>query len=181
MSALNSRRSAKEDELKTAEEKLVRQNARLMNAQNAHEVTAFQRDISALTKARGELDEAILTLMDETEASTCRLRELETHLNAAKTQASEVEASFEREAARLKTELDGAVSQRDAARATLSPAELKKYEAVAAKHGGIAVSTVEAGTCSVCGTAITPFALREAKTREWPECEGCGRLLWVAP
>jgi predicted nucleic acid-binding Zn-ribbon protein len=117
LNALNSRRVAKEDELKSAEEKLARQNARLMNVQSAHEVTAFQRDISALTKARGELDEAILTLMDEAESSTGRLSELEARLNAAKTQASEIETTFKREAARLKSELDGAVSQRDAARA----------------------------------------------------------------
>lgn len=179
LNTLNARRIAQEDELKAAETKITRQNARLMTAQSAHEVTALQRDITALQKVRGDLDETILTLMEEAETSTSKLQGLEAQFTTAQKHAQDVEATFKREALRLKTALEAAVVEREAARAQLAPPELQKYESAATKHGGIAVVTVENGACSECGTSLTPFALREAKTREWPTCEGCGRLLWA--
>jgi predicted nucleic acid-binding Zn-ribbon protein len=62
---LNTDRTDKELQLSTTEEKLTKQQTRLMNAKSAHEVTSLQRDIAGLNHARGDLDEALLMLMDE--------------------------------------------------------------------------------------------------------------------
>ncbi|HVF10680.1 MAG TPA: hypothetical protein VNA16_07750, partial [Abditibacteriaceae bacterium] len=82
LSHLNAQRGNKELELATAEEKITRQQGRLMSATNAHEVNSLQRDINALNKARGDLDEAILMLMDEIESCSARLVELQQELGA---------------------------------------------------------------------------------------------------
>lgn len=179
LNALNARRSAKEDELKTAEEKLSRQNSRLMSARSAHEITALQRDISALQSARGELDEAILTLMDEAETSARHLKELDAKLREAQADFASVETNFATHAARLKTELQTAVRAREEAALKLAPAELTKYTNMAAKQGGVAVASVNNGACSECGTTLSTFILRAARTEEYANCEGCNRLLWV--
>src|SRR5918997_4681 len=57
LSALNTERADKELQLQTTEEKITRQQTRLMNAKSAHEVNSLQRDIEGLTRARGDLDE----------------------------------------------------------------------------------------------------------------------------
>ena len=179
LSALNGERSDKELQLKSAEEKIARQQSRLMTATSSHEVTALQRDIKALGNMRGDLDETILNLMDEIETTSTRLTELENELNQKSDEATAVEKRFAVETARLERELDAAQKQRDELTASLDAPSLNKYQAVADKHHGVAVAHPDKGNCSACGMALTPFNLKEAKTQEWPTCESCGRLLFL--
>ncbi|HEX8463936.1 MAG TPA: hypothetical protein VF627_04895 [Abditibacterium sp.] len=174
-----SARLSKELELKTAEDKIARQQGRLMSASSAGDVAALQRDIDALGRARGDLDEAILNLMDEGETLAAQVAELEKQLAAAKTQVESTETHCAAESARLERALSAARTRRDEAAAALSPAELAKFIDFAKKHGGVAVSKVVKGNCSACGAAILQFTLREAKNQDFPTCEGCGRLIFV--
>lgn len=172
-------RADKEMELKTAEEKIARQQSRMMNASSAHEISALERDIEALGRARGNLDEAILTYMDEGETLAAQLADLEAQLAKAKAAVEVIENNFADDSARLERSLTAARAKRIEAAAKLSPAETEKFGAFAKKHGGIAVAKVVKGNCSACGAAILPFTLREAKNQEFPTCEGCGRLIFV--
>jgi predicted nucleic acid-binding Zn-ribbon protein len=179
LNALNTQRSAKEDELKTAEEKLTRQNTRLMGAKSAHEVNSLQRDIDALGKARGDLDEAILTLMDEAETATRQLADLEAQLQDQSTLTAQIEHTFAVETRRLDREIEESLALRSEISAQLDATSLQKYEEYARKYHGVAVAISENGNCSACGMAFTPFNLREAKSQTWPTCESCNRLLFV--
>lgn len=172
-------RSARELELKSAEAKIARQQSRLMSASSPHEITALQRDIEALTRARGDLDEAILNLMDEGETQTAQLSKFQSQLESAKTEVQTIETRFSTETARLERELATAREQRSEAEAALSPAEREKFAAFAKKFGGIAVAKVVKGNCSACGAAILQFTLNEAKKEQFPTCEGCGRLIFI--
>jgi predicted nucleic acid-binding Zn-ribbon protein len=179
LSALNGERSDKELQLKSAEEKIARQQSRLMTATSSHEVTALQRDIKALGNMRGDLDETILNLMDEIETTSTRLTELEKELKQKADETTGVEKQFSVETARLDRELAAAQKQREELIAKLDANHFNKYQAVADKHHGVAVAHPEKGNCSACGMTLTPFNLKEAKTQEWPTCENCGRLLFI--
>jgi predicted nucleic acid-binding Zn-ribbon protein len=179
LSALNGDRSDKELQLKSTEEKIARQQSRLMTATSSHEVSALERDIKALSNMRGNLDEFILNLMDEIETTSTRLSELENELNQKSDETTAVEKQFATETARFERELAAAQKQRDELVARLDASHLNKYQAVADKHHGVAVAHPEKGNCSACGMTLTPFNLKEAKTQEWPTCENCGRLLFV--
>jgi len=179
LSHLNATRSDQELQLATAEEKITRQQGRLMNATNAHEVNSLQRDINALNKARGDLDEAILMLMDDIENCSARLVELQNELEAKAAETTGVEAHFAAETARLETEIASAVAQRQTTLAQLNDTERGKYEDAARRFHGLAVAHNEKGACSACGMSLTPYNIREAKAQEWPVCDSCGRLLFV--
>lgn len=176
---VSSQRTAKEDEQKSIEEKIARSNTRLMQASSAHEVTALERDLKGLGSRRGELDEAILELMETTDAAAAKLAGLEAQLSEAKKLAVAIEAQFVTDSKRLDGELAAAIAERDKVQGTIDPPSLKKYQDYAKKHGGIAVAHPEKGNCSACGMALTPFNIKEAKTQDWPTCENCGRLLYV--
>jgi predicted nucleic acid-binding Zn-ribbon protein len=169
----------KEMELKTAEDKIARQQSRMMNASSAHEITALQRDIEALGRARGDLDEAILTYMDEGETIASQLADLEAQLEKAKAAVQVIEENFANDTARLERSLAAARANRVEAAAKLSPAETEKFNSFAKKHAGVAVAKAVKGNCSACGAEIIAFTLREAKSQEFPTCEGCGRLIYV--
>ena len=173
-------RTDKELEQKSVEDKIARQQSRLMNAKNAHEVTSLQRDIAALSHTRGDLDETILTLMDEVETAAAQLAALEEQLAEAKRQVIGVEHQYKVDKARLDAELAEATVKRGEVASTIDADSLEKYGDYAKLHQGLAVVHSEKGNCSGCGMALTPYNLREAKSQEWPTCENCGRLLFVA-
>ncbi|HEX8834053.1 MAG TPA: hypothetical protein VF719_07620 [Abditibacteriaceae bacterium] len=179
LSGVNARRVEKEDALLSAEEKITRQKGRLMTATSAHEVTALERDIKGLGNVRGELDEAILMLMDETETATGTLANLEKELQEKSAETAAVEKTFAAETARLEKELAAAVAARAATAAELDAPSLQKYTEFAARFHGVAVSHPEKGNCNACGMTLTPFNLKEARNETWPTCENCGRLMFV--
>ena len=177
LSNLNSDRTDRELAQKTTEEKIARQQSRLMNAKSSHEITALERDLKALAVQRSDSDEAILGLMDEVETSSTRLKDLQAQLAAKTDEVAQIEAAFARDTAHLELQMDARRKARELVAAQLSPDELEKYSDVAQKHGGVAVAHPQNGNCSACGMALTPFNLREAKSQTWPTCENCGRLL----
>jgi predicted nucleic acid-binding Zn-ribbon protein len=179
LSRINAVRSVREDELKTAETKIAQQETRLMNAKNAHEVSSLQRDIEALQRARGDLDEAILVLMDQAESSATRVRDLAAQKAELDVQLAGIKEHFATETARLEHALQEALAQRQENIEKLSGEELEKYAEFARRFHGVAVARNADGNCSACGTTLTPYNLKEAKKQQWPTCESCGRLLWL--
>ncbi len=87
----------REFELKTLEEKIAKQQSRLMNAKSAHEVTSLQRDIGALGRTRSELDETILLLMDEVESATAEKARLENELESKEEETRVAEENFKQD------------------------------------------------------------------------------------
>lgn len=179
LNRINTERADKELHLQTTEEKIARQQSRLMNAKNTHEVNSLQRDINALTRARGDLDEAVLILMDEAESCANRLRDLQHEKDAKAAETARIEEHFAAETTRIDAALDEAMQRRREAASQLSAEEAGKYNDSAKRFHGVAVAHNQDGNCSACGNALTPFSLKEARTKEWPTCENCGRLLWV--
>ena len=176
---LHTERLDRELALKSTEEKIARQNGRLMSATNAHEVEALQRDLKGLAKSRGDLDEAILILMDEQESGAVRLGDLDRQWKEKIKAAEAVEAHFDAETARIESEMAATQAQRESLATALDPEHLEKYESFARRYQGVAVAHPEKGMCSACGMVLTPFNLKEAKTKEWPTCESCNRLLFL--
>jgi len=172
-------RTDRELQLKMAEEKLKKQGSRLMNANSTHEVTALQRDIESLGRARGDLDEAILTLMDEGDQAAARILKINGLLDAKRRELTEIEAHYAAEVKRIAAAAAAKQKLRLEVTAKLKPNEVATFTSYAKAHGGIALAKVIKGNCSTCGTALTPYTLKEAKTQEFPICEGCGRLIFV--
>jgi predicted nucleic acid-binding Zn-ribbon protein len=92
---------------------------------------------------------------------------------------AQAEAHFKSETERIEAEIAATQAKREALANSLDEEHLERYEEMAAQHHGVAVAHPEKGNCSACGMAIPAFSLKEAKTKEWPECESCGRLLFV--
>ena len=179
LNASNRARVSAEEELKTREAKIKTQQTRLMNAKTSHEIASLQRDIEGITKSRGELDEAILIAMDESETTSKKLDQLREQLETTSNQLAAVEANFQNETARMNADLKASAIERNASASKIDEDDLETYNTAAKKHNGVAVAEVQNGNCSVCGMMITPYNLKEAKVLEWPVCESCTRLLYV--
>lgn len=170
-------KSAREDEQQSAEAKIKQQQSRLMSASSSHQIEALQRDIEGFGRRRSELDEAILMLMDDIEGAQKRVQVLESQLGAQRASVAQIEEKFADESSRIAASLKVQHGRRDELRQSLDAATLARYDTSARKHGGVGAAWPVKGNCSGCGTELTPFNLKEARTQEWATCEGCGRLL----
>ena len=172
-------RAKAEGDLEATETKIERQKKRVMTVSSAHEISALERDIEGLSRMRGELDETILVAMDEGETLSEQLSNLEKEVAAARQKAEQIEAEFAAQNALLDKRIADKRVARAPVIAQLSANDKERYADGFKRHGGVAVAQVTGGNCSACGAEILPFTLREAKTQEFPTCEGCGRMLWV--
>jgi len=173
-------RKGKEGESEAIDAKITRQKARLASSSSAGDVAALERDLVGLSHARGELDEAILELMDESEGSDKKIKALETELRARETEAERIEKEFTQRAAQLDGQIAAKRAARPAIAEKLSPAESEKYGAAFKKFNGLGVSEAISGACSACGTSLSRDFLRDAVREAFPQCESCGRLIFVA-
>ena len=172
-------RAKAEGDLEAAETKIERQKKRIMTVSSAHEISALERDIEGLSRMRGELDETILIAMDEGETLTAKIAREEKQVAEARARAEQIEADFKARTELLDKRIAGKKAERPPVIAKLSADDREHYSEGYKKQGGVAVAHIESGSCSACGAEILPFTLREAKTQEFPTCEGCGRLIWV--
>lgn len=177
--AVAATRSKAESDLTAAETKIERQKKRIMTVSSAHEISALERDIEGLSRMRGELDETILIAMDEGETLATKTEKEEKEVAQARAKAEKIEAEFRAQTELLDKRVANKKSERAPVIAQLSAEDKTRYAEGYKRHQGVAVAHVKGGSCSACGAEILPFTLREAKTQEFPTCEGCGRLLWV--
>lgn len=172
-------RGHKETDLKTTEDKIARQQKRVMTVSSTNEISALERDIEGLSRARGDLDETILELMDAGETLAARVANLEKSLAGAEAEVARIEADFKLDVARIQAAAAAKRAERPSVETQLSPGEQTRYNEAFKRFGGVAIAKVVGGNCSACGAAILPFTLREAKSQEFPKCEGCNRLIFI--
>ena len=172
-------RARAEGDLEAAETKIERQKKRIMTVSSAHEISALERDVEGLSRMRGELDETILIAMDEGETLAAKTEKETGEVAVARARAEQIEADFAAQTALLDKRVAGKRGARAPVIAKLSAQDKERYSEGYKRNGGVAVAHVEGGSCSACGAEILPFTLREAKTQEFPTCEGCGRMIWV--
>ena len=172
-------RAQAEGDLEAAETKIERQKKRIMTVSSAHEISALERDIEGLSRMRGELDETILIAMDDGETLATKVATQEKQVAQARAAAEKIAADFKAQTELLDKRIAGKKAERAPVIAKFSPNDKERYAEAYKRHHGTAVAHVESGSCSACGAEILPFTLREAKTQEFPTCEGCGRMLWV--
>ena len=172
-------RARAEGDLEAAETKIERQKKRIMTVSSAHEISALERDIEGLSRMRGELDETILIAMDEGETLAAQTDRETKAVADARANAEKIEADFKAQTELLDKRIANKRGERAPVIAKLSAEDKDRYAEGYKKNGGVAVAHVSGGNCTACGAEILPFTLREAKTQEFPTCEGCGRLIWV--
>lgn len=174
-------RRAREGELEAIETKIARQKARLGTSSSASDVAAFERDLIGLAHARGELDETILELMDKGDSLQKRVGELEVEVARNQSEVARIEADFALQSAALDKQIAAKRAARPVIAEKLTPVESEKYGSSFKKFAGLGVSEAVKGTCSACGTSLSRDFLRDAEKEAFPQCESCGRLIFVSP
>lgn len=147
---------------------------------NPRELQDLRRDAEATERRIGEHEDRLLEVMEQQEALAARMARLAAERGRLEEVVAERARARDAAAADLLAQLEAAERVRDAERAALSEELLARYDAVAARHGGVAVGRLEGDLCTACRLSL-PRAEVSA-LREGPPlgtCPECGRLLVV--
>ena len=163
-----------------AQEKRFEQQLAAVTDQKQFE--AVQHEIAAVRAKRSDIETTALEQLEIEERSTAERPSLLTTLDRATQDAANANAAWdaEEEGSRERTaELD---AQREAIAANLASAARSAYLRLRGARDGRAIAAIENGACGACFHSLSPHAAQEARKRErLLSCDGCGRLLLLAP
>ncbi len=143
------------------------------------ELSNLQEEAAALRRRRSELEDRQLDLMIEVEGQEAELAERLARLGQIEAQWREEQAALHAEKAQLEARLDELREQREHLRTRIGAGELAEYDALRARHGGIAVARLKRGTCQVCGVDVPTGVARAVERGEGlHHCTVCNRLLY---
>jgi predicted nucleic acid-binding Zn-ribbon protein len=173
-------RAFAERRLAERQEQLKERRQRVSRVRTEKELRASDDEIGSLRTEIGSDEDALLQLMEQVET-------IEAAIEAAKREYKDFEDQDHRQVAEeagridsLKAELEAIAVERKAAAHGINPSTLRRYDMVLQRRGGVALVTVNNGTCGGCHMHVPPQDLIEIRRNASVRvCANCQRILYV--
>ena len=164
-------------------ERIQESERRLMSGEvrNAKELEALQASIESMKRQRSQVEDAALDSLQRGEDAQRQLAEQQSKLgkleqtwNAEKHSLEEEELKYKRMFAQLK-------QQRQSVSDRLGADALALYDQLGKRKAGVAVASVQNGTCSACNVSLPTGVVSSARITEGQPvyCPSCGRILFA--
>jgi predicted nucleic acid-binding Zn-ribbon protein len=174
--------SRAEHSVQSVRTKLDRSSKKLYggSVRNPKELEDLQAEVESLSRylssLEDELLEAMVALDDATEAFSKR----ESALEKAKSARAAENADLMQEQSTLLAQKERLQDELEVTKESLPPSDLEIYRNVKSRSGGLAISTLEDGSCSACGLTIPPSKQQQVRSQsEYVRCSQCGRILYA--
>lgn len=147
---------------------------------NPKELADLQLEIASLRKTLQNIENDQISLM-------VKIEELQQDYYSAKEEFFREQAIFAEhnshflgELSSLDAEISKIMIERRAILHQVQPDTLQMYEKMKISKKGIAVSTLEDRSCTICGAELTPSECQQAKlSQQMAFCPSCGRILYA--
>ena len=152
------------------------------NTRNPKELASFNKELALLGTQKGELEERVLQLMDEVEATITDLTALEGRLSRARKELDAQRQQTQSVRDQFEEQLGELVEKRNQMVAELVESDnslLIRYEALRKRKDGVAVARLEANNCGECGTGLPDSIRRRVQERQLVYCSSCERILFT--
>lgn len=167
-----------EVDLRATEEKIATYSVQLYSAKTNEQYKAFLKEIEAQKKAKNEIEEQMILLMEEMETLEREIKVLEKRIAENEKEVSNKIHILEKERSEIETAIAERESKRMEITRHLAAPLLQRYERIRKSKGGLAVTTTENDRCNGCLSPIPPQRLLEIKRQDKLYlCETCGRIL----
>jgi len=163
-----------------AQEKRFEQQLAAVTDQKQFE--AVQHEIAAVRAKRSDIETTALEQLEIEESSAADRPSLSAALDRATQDAASATAAWDAEEALSRVRTAELEAQREAIAANLTVAARSAYRRLRGARDGRAIAAIENGACGACFHSLSPHAAQEARKRDrLLACDGCGRLLLLAP
>lgn len=146
---------------------------------NPKELQDLQMEVVSLKKHLDTLEERQLEAMVYAEEIEKKLQSAQDQLSSVQSRLKEQNLDLSIESDALSKDLERLEAERSAITTALGEKEIKTYEQLRQQKRGVAVATVNEGTCSACGTTLTASQQQNAhSTSQLFYCPTCGRIVY---
>jgi uncharacterized protein len=147
---------------------------------NPKELQDLQIEIQSLKKSLSALEESQLNQMIDFEEKEKLVAITESELLNSTREFENSLSGFVLEEHQITVELARLNQERSMIIEQVTPSNLKNYNDLRKSKKGIAVTLIEDGSCSICGTTLTPADCQNAKSPiTMVTCQSCGRILYA--
>ena len=168
-----------EVEVGSLENKISKYREQMLSVKTNDEYKALQKEIEhAQTAIRG-VEDSILTLMMEAEASQHDIRTAEARVKEDQQLVNRERKELEAEHQKDVSAIDSCMTERREIQAQIATDLLTRYERVRKFRGGIGISVARDYVCEVCQVRIRPQVFQEIrKNDQIIACDACQRILY---
>ncbi len=144
------------------------------------ELVNLHQEVEMLKGKRRELEDGELEVMLKIDETQRQVREAAQELKDQEHQWGEDQHRLSLAKETLSTEIEALRGQRDTLAGPIDPVTLDTYQRIRVNKQGLAVVTLERGTCLGCRINVPSIEIQRARTaRDLVFCQSCGRILYV--
>lgn len=147
---------------------------------SARELESLQSEVASLRRRQGDLEDAVLELMERREAAQSARDSAEAEMATVADETATVTASRDAALAEIGEQTDKAGSARATVAAGVPDELLALYDKLRVQFGGVGAAMLRRGQCEGCHVSLSMVdinAIRTAAPDEVVRCEECRRIL----
>ena len=168
-----------EGELSDQQELLKKYQGQLMQVKNQQQYAAAWKEIDAARKHVKELEDSDLKNMGEAETLQSQLDTRKGGHDDLQARYDAAHAEWQHSLGDLKAESEKLRKRAAEIEATIPDRLKNEFHKIYRQRGQIAVALVVNDTCSSCRSRVRPALAQRLKRREFLQCEGCHRILYL--
>lgn len=143
------------------------------------EYRAIEHEVGALQTQIREIEEREIVFMESAETTRARLAEAEQVLKREQTFVEADMKNLDARLANIQSEIDAVKAEREKLLPDIDAEWLARYQRIFNNKGGLAIVSVEGGSCGGCHMQLPPQQVHHARRgTEMVTCSFCGRLLF---
>ena len=169
-------------EIDTLTQKIAAEKGRLYSGtvKNAKELSAISKEVEALVRRQGVLEDNDLEVMEERDGVEKELTALKDERAGLAGQIEEARARRDQAAGETGVELTAAQAERGRWAPRIDPALLSKYDSIRATRGGVGAAAMVDGVCQGCHMRLPAQEAERVRSSEGlARCDECQRILVV--
>jgi len=152
---------------------------RMTRIKNVKELQALQREIEQIKQNNGELEEVLITLMEEIDGIKAALKSKEEELAKIQDEWTQKQNEMRAQISGIDQAVTEAATRRQSIAAQVARDLISRYELIFSRRGGTAVVEVAGGICQGCFMNIPPQLGNEIiKSEKVHLCPSCQRILY---
>lgn len=171
-----------EGEIDLLEQKIGREEQRMFagTVSNPKELSSLQAEVESLKRKKGGLEDQLLEVMEQREASTATLARISAERDQASAEAAELGSKVEILTADIDAQLGQHSSQREQIAAELPADLLTMYDKIREQKHGVGAAALEQGTCQGCHTKLPQKEIERMRAEGGLQrCDNCRRILVI--
>jgi predicted nucleic acid-binding Zn-ribbon protein len=148
---------------------------------NPRELTDLQDKLAELNTRHKSLEEPVLEAMLQVEECAESVQEAGGNLERVKGEQAKKMGELSTERADLEVQLAGLLEEAESTRETIELEHRQLYDSLRKQmRGGIAVTAVKGGECTVCGVELTSQDKQRVSRGQVLTCTTCHRILYIS-